>query len=339
MALIAPAWRQVNPSFVEPELLTQINQASGAFHLLAEGKPRVKLGEGDLAVYIRTASLRTRIAAGQAAYNSLPSCDIVLGVTATASYLLRVGAEFDHHDQAAAAGYNVALPEAHRLAMRQAHAQILRDSLLYGMNPVVGEGMLNAAGATSVTLPPDTFGDTTNSTYDNGQMSLFLLTQWQAIKTRTNQLGIGRTVVICGPQRILGYWELVGIVQLVQFQREGAGTATTSGTFKIIAAENGDTVIWAYDDTLQGKGAGGADAVVMSMPEVSQPATGFPNTNEFGKLPNGMYVNTVMYNDMAAPREIVAPLARGTIDLTTELRTTSGWPVRPEATTIISLFP
>lgn len=340
MGLIAPAVRLVNPAFVEPELIVQINQATGAFDLLGERKPRVRLGEGDLAVYARTVALRTKINSGQAAYNQLTSCDIVAGYIGTATYLNRVRAEFDHHDTAAAANYNIALPEAHRLGMDQAHFQLLRSQLLFGNNPVFGEGLLNAAGATAVTLPADTFGNTTVTTYDNGQMSFFLLGQWNAIKQRTFQLGIGHTCVIIGPQEVLGYWEYVGIVQLVQYQRVGAGTATTAGVFKLVAAENGDTIIWGYDDTLKGAGAGGTDAVIMCMPQVTQPiqGDGQPNTNVFGSaLPNGNYANTVQYMDMAKPREIIAPLAGGAIDITTELRSSSGWAFRPEGVTIMSM--
>ena len=341
MGLIAPAVRLVEPSFREPELITQVNQASGAFYLLGDMKPRVRLGEGDLAVYARTLQLRTRMASGQAAYNMLPSCDIVAGYVGTATYLNRVRAEFDHHDTAAAANYNIALPEAYRLGMRQAHAQQLRNMLLSGNNPPAGEGLLNAAGATAVTLPADSFGNTTASTYDNGQMSQFLLGQWGALKARTMQLGVGHTCVIVGPQRILEIWEYAGIVQLVQFQRIGAGTATTAGVYKLVAAENGDTVIWGYDDTLIGAGAGGGtnDAVIMCMPQVAQPQpmAGQPNTNEFGAMPNGFYMNTVMYNDMDAPREIVAPLPAGKIDITTELRSTSGVAWRPEGVTIMTI--
>jgi hypothetical protein len=49
---------------------------------------------------------------------------------------------------AAAGGWNVALPEAQRLGMRQGIFQQLRNCLLYGMNPAGGEGLLNTAGAT-----------------------------------------------------------------------------------------------------------------------------------------------------------------------------------------------
>jgi hypothetical protein len=95
-------------------------------------------------------------------------------------------------------------------------------------------------------------------------------------------------------------------------------------------------VTWGYDDTLVGKGQGGNDAIVLVMPEVQQP-TGTPiNTNEFAKLTPSLECCTLMLCDKAAPTEIRAPLAAGAVDIVTELRTTSGWGVRPEAITVIS---
>ena len=44
-----------------------------------------------------------------------------------------------------------------------------------------------------------------------------------------------------------------------------------------------------------------------------------------------------MYMDMAAPREIPTPLAGGAIDVVFEQRATSGWGIRPEAITVISM--
>ena len=51
--------------------------------------------------------------------------------------------------------------------MRQATFQLERNMLLYGMNPVNGEGLLNAAGAVAITLPPDSSGNDTVVTYDS----------------------------------------------------------------------------------------------------------------------------------------------------------------------------
>jgi len=251
---------------------------------------------------------------------------------------LRVRAEYDHHDTAAMGRRGVSIVEAQRLAMRQGHFQLLRTMLLQGMNPVNGEGFLNANGATAINLPADSNGNDTVVTYDNGQMAFFLMSQIQAIKTRTNQLGIGRKFTILGPQRTLGTFEY-NVVQLVQFQRTGAGTTSTAGTLKSVLMDNGDEIKWVYDDTLINKGAGGTtDAVLLVMPEVEKPNGGKINTNEFASLAPGLDACTLMLNDMVAPREIPTPLAGGAIDVLSELRSTSGWVVRPESLTIISMM-
>jgi hypothetical protein len=152
--------------------------------------------------------------------------------------------------------------------MRQAAFQLIRNALLYGFNPSNGEGLVNASGATAITLPADSAGNTTVVTYDNGQMAFFIISQISAIKTRTNQLGIGRKFVVVGPQRTLGAMEYQNIVQLTSYQRPGAGSQSTAGVVKDVLEMNDDDIIWAYDDTLIGKGAGGNDAVLIVMPEV-----------------------------------------------------------------------
>ena len=96
-------------------------------------------------------------------------------------------------------------------------------------------------------------------------------------------------------------------------------------------------IVWAYDDTLIGKGAGGADAVIVVMPEVEKPNGGKINTNEFAKLAPGLEACTIQLCDMAAPREIPTPLPGGAIDVLSEWRITSGWAVRPEAVTICAM--
>jgi hypothetical protein len=336
MATIAPAFVTVNPHFMEPELVVSYNQASGAFDTLPGSAPRVRLGDGDVAVYAKRIDVRTRVAADQTAINSLPSCTTVNTLLGTATYLLRVRAEYDHHDTAAADRWGYSIVEAQRLGMRQGHFQLARAALLYGMNPLNGEGLMNAQGATSINLPADSFGDTTIITYDPGQLAQFMLNQIGLTKQRTNNLGTGRKFVFLMPQRVGVQIEYTGIVQLVQYQRPGAGSMTTAGEVKAVAMENGDEVYWCYDDTLIGKGAGGNDAILLVMPEVEKMNGGDINTNEFAKLAPGLNACTLMYADMAAPREIPAPLAAGVIDVTSEWRISSGWGMRPEAICIIS---
>ena len=337
MAVISPSFVTLNPNYMLPEVLLPYSQASGAFDLLPGGEPLVRLGEGDLVAYIKRADVRTRMAAGQTAYNSLPSVGVAMSMISTATYLMRVRAEYDHHDTAAMGRWGLPIVEAQRLGMRQGHFQLARNALLYGFNPANGEGLLNTNGATAVSLPNDSNGNYTVVTYDNGQMAFFILGQISALKTRTNQLGIGRKFTILGPQRVLGALEYQNIVQLTQYQRIGGGTNSTAGVIKDIAESNGDEITWAYDDTLIGKGAGGVDAVIIVMPEVEKPQGSKFNTNEWAKLAPGLDACTLQLCDMAAPREIPTPLPGGAIDVLSEMRITSGWGVRPEAVTIVSI--
>lgn len=337
MGVVVPSIVQVHPSFQMPEVIFPYTQLSGAYETLPDGKILVRLSEGDLAVYINRVDVRTKVAAGQSAYNQLPSCDIALSQIDTPTYLQRVRAEYDHHDTNAMGRRGLSIVQAQSLAMRQAHFQNMRAALLYGYNPVNGEGLINGLGVSAVSLPPDSFGNNTVATYDNGQMAFFLSSRVLAMKTRTNNLGIGRRFTILGPQRTLGAFEY-NIVQLVQYQRQGAGSTSTAGTVKDILDMNDDEILWVYDDTLIGKGANGTDAVLLVMPEVANPQGPMINTNEFANLKPGLAATTLQLCDMAAPREITTPIAGGAVDVLSELRVTSGWPVRPEAVEVISML-
>ena len=336
MANLSTGWQITHPSFQEPELLLQYQQASGAFELLAGANPLVKLGSEDQYVYIRRMDVRTKVRGSQGNANYLPSSSVIPSFMSTPTYLLQSRAEYNHHDTAMMGEWGANIVEAQRLANRQGHFQALRSLLLYGMQPANGEGLANTAGATSVNLPADSFGATTSRTYDNGQMGQFLLSQFLATKVRCNQLGIPVRFVICAPQRILGQFEYPNIVQLTSFQRPGAGSTTTAGMVKDVAGLNGDVVEWVYDDTLIGQGSGGTDLMIINMPEVKKPSQRI-NTNEFALLSPGLLACTLQYVDVPAPIEIPTPLAGGAIDIQFEMRATSGWAVRPETVTLISL--
>lgn len=338
MSNITASFATVNPSFMMPEIIMNYQQASGAFELLAGRDVMPRLSDGDLYVYAKTLDLRTKVATGQVGYNSLPSVTMNAGLISTPTYLLRVRAEYDHHDTAAMGAWGISLPDAQRLGMRQGIFQEMRNALLYGVNPANGEGLANTQGATSLNLPADSGSHTTVVTYNNNEMAFFLLTQISAIKTRSNQLGMGARIVICGPQRTLGAFEYQGIVQLASYQSPGGGVQSVAGLVKDVAGWNEDTIEWVYDDTLIGKGAGGTtDLVIITIPEIKKPIGGRINTNEFANITPGQMSCNVQLCDMAAPREIPTPIAGGAIDVLSELRVTPGWGLRPEVITLVSM--
>lgn len=335
-----PAQTKVSPSYTEPGLIVTYVQPSGAFAALSEGKPRVKIGSEHLVVYMNRLDLRTNVAVSQSPENLLPSASLALDYYQTSTYLLRVRAVWDHHDMNAAAHYAVGLPGALDLAMRQGIFLQMRTGLLYGFNPQFGEGLLNTTGATAVTLPPDTYGNTTTPTYDNGQLALFFLNQIVSLKSRMYQSGgnIKNRIVVISPQRVFLYMSMAAIVQVTSYQRPGGGTSAAAAVVQDMSRANGDIFEWYFDDTLIGQGAGGADAVLLTMPEIEAPELPNINTNTFGSdfQPQIQNVN-VMYADMAAPMKIPTPTPDGAITEIQELRCSSGWCIRPQGITIVSM--
>ena len=329
----------MHPSQLLPESIVNFNQASGAFETLGGDGPQTRLNDGDLYVYMKTVTIRTQVMTGQSPANQLPSSTIMVAPISAPVYKIRSRAEWDRADEAAMNRWGIPIVEAQRLGMRQGAFQQLRNLVLNGNNPINGEGLLNTALATSTTLPVNSFGDQTAGTYDSGQMAVFLLGLIGAMKTRTMQLGIPNRFVFLGPQRILQVFEWAGIVQLTSFQRPGGGSMTTAGVTKEVTMMNGDKLVWTYDDTLIGKGAGGTDAVLIIMPEVEKPERGSFNTNEFADLTPSMAATTLQLIDRAAPLEITSPLAGGAIDMIGEMSATPGWAIRPEAVTILSINP
>jgi hypothetical protein len=338
MATLGTSWAQVHPSRIEPGVLMQISQASQAQRLLADGKPRIMLDPEDLYVYMRTLGMNGQAQVGQTAGNLLPGATLIPKYISTPTYRIRAHAEWDHHDAANMSRWGVNIAQGYRLANRQTIFQVLRNMQLYGVNAANGEGFLNGGG-TAVSLPPDTFGNTTVLTYDSGQMALWLLQQLLNLKARTYQLGKPHRFVFLGPQRIIGQFELVNVVQLTSYQRLGSGSATTAEMVKQVAKETqGDVIEFCYDDTLIGQGAGGSDMVILQMPEVEEPNGPEWDTNEFAKLQPNLAGCSFQYADMAAPLEITVPLALGAVDTLYEIRATCGWPVRPETTSLLSII-
>ena len=336
MPVSAPARVLVHPNRIEPNLIITIAQPSGFMQGLGGRKLRQLLSDNDKVVYQNHLDVRTAVAVQQAAANVLPSATLTLDYIQTLTYLIRTRQDYNELDVADAGEYNVALPAAYRLAARQGINQFIRAANLYGVNAANYEGIINTPGAVAVTLPPDSFGDTTLTTYDAGQLAVWLNGNIQDALQAMFRLGMPNRVVMIGPQRVIGTMQWKDIVQVTSFQRPGAGTATTAQVTSMIGAENDTTIDWAYDDTLIGKGAGGNDALLLLVPEAIVPSIPGVNTNEFAKLSPTTYAMILQYTNVAAPVEITTPIPEG-LDVVSMQRITSGWAPRAEAVTVLSI--
>ena len=336
MGLITPTVQLLYPNYVEPGIIIQQAQASGAFELLGGAEPLVRLSNTTRQVYVKRADIRTRIQQAQSAANMLPSVDVEFDMDGTAAYLQRVRQSFDHHDNDMASAWGVSIIEVFRFGTRQAHFQSLRNALLHGVSPQLGEGLLNSPGAVRVNLPADSNNNTTVSTYDPNDSFTFWLGIISDLKVRTNQVGTGCRVVMTAPQRVIQQYVGRQVVQVTNWQRQGAGSNTAGGAIKEVLAMNDDEFQLQSDDTLIGSGANGTDAIIVSIPEIEIQEGRIFNTNEFAKLGPNLTATNLQFINTPAPIEILSPIESGRTDFLAEMRMTSGWPVRPEATTIVS---
>ncbi|GGA00408.1 DUF2184 domain-containing protein [Dyella caseinilytica] len=334
-----PSVAKVTPSYSEPGLILTWTQVTGAFELLPGGNMKTTLGQNDKFVYVSALDVRTDAGAAQSAFNLLPSATFSASLYSTPTYLLATRAIYDHHQVADAAEWNVSLPKAQELGSRQGIFQFARTALLYGINPTNGEGLLNSANATNVTLPPDPWGNDTTQSYDNGAMAFWLGEQVQQCAANMFMSGkkAALKVTIAGPQRVVMPWITYDIVQVTSYQREGAGTENTGTVLQNILGKAGYEVEFTFDDTLEGKGAGGTDMVVLSIPEIVDLNPVDINTNEFAELMPSIKDVNAMYTDMVAPRKISTPIPDGGVNERYEQRITSGWNLRPEGLFLLSM--
>lgn len=337
MASVTSAFVRVEPSYTEPNILLQIAQPSGFVNLLADSKIRVMLQEGDLAAYIKRLNIRTSAFGSQSSFTLTAAEFINASFMSTATYHFSNRAVWSRSDEASAGRWGFSVVQALDLAQKQAHFQTARNVCLYGSIPSNGEGLLNTPGAVSVTLPPDSNGNATLTAYDNGEMAQFFLQTIVNMITSMFQANLPQKIVVLGPQRDILYMQQVAIVQLVQFQRTGAGSATTAQMLSSIQESAGNNIEWSVDDTLIGKGSGGTDAIVISIPKLKNPSAPKLNTNIFAELTPNLDENVLQYADMAAPRKIISPAPYGMTEQIQEWRLSSGWAPRPQALTIINM--
>jgi hypothetical protein len=337
LASLFNARLKVEPSFTEPELIITTAQASAFMDTMGGGTPRIKIGSVDKVIYMNRIDLRGTVNAQQASHNALPSATIRAEYAQTGTYMPRIRANYNDIDMAEAATWNVNLVEAQSLAMDQSMYQFMRSAYLYGVNASNSEGVLNTPNATAVNLPPDSYGNTTLQTYDNGQLAIWFLSQIGSSLTRMNMLGAAQRAVFLGPQRVFEQMGYQNIVQVTSYQRPGAGTATTSQVIIDIAKVNGVEVEIGYDDTLIGQGAAGADLVLLTIPEAIVPRVGSKiNTNEFNTLAPTERAMVLMYADMGAPMSITTPIADG-LDIVKQWRHSTGWAPRGQAVSLLSI--
>jgi len=114
---------------------------------------------------------------------------------------------------------------------------------------------------------------------------------------------------------------------------------TVAQEIELICKEFGYKISFHFDDTLIGKGANGADMVILTTPELNVPD--LPNlsvnTGAFNEMEPAMKAVNVMYADMAGPMNIPTQVPDGGITTVKEIRCSSGWNLRSQGLYLLSL--
>ncbi|HHT8991141.1 TPA: major capsid family protein [Burkholderia cenocepacia] len=333
------AFSKITPSHTEPRLLLSFAQKSGAFNALAGRKPKVQTAQGDKAVYVHKLQMKSDARVNQSGAEMLPTPTFATTLISTPMYTIRNRAEWDMSDVNAAGNWGVALPEAYTKASRHGHFNVMRRMLLNGVRPADGEGLINTPNATAVVAPADAAGNSTLMTMDPDFVYSLFLQLTTDLRTRIMAISQGNIrISILAPQRVIGRLQQT-VVELTGFQRVGAGSASIAGALEQTGEWDGISFEFSADDTLVGAGAGGADLVIINAPELVNPQNGSAiNTNEFATLQPSLEDACVQYADRAAPTEFPTPVpGMGAVDVMYHMEASSGWCLRPEALTLLSL--
>ncbi|CAI3954116.1 unnamed protein product [Commensalibacter communis] len=338
MAVSAPARFQLNPNFQDPRPVVDLFQRSGAMKVLPDGHPKSGINFTDKMVYVNRLTLKTQNSISQDSQNQLVGADIIMSQMQTAVYLLQVAVSYNRHEAGAVSNYGVSLPQAYSLGLNQSIYNQLRHLLLYGFQPEFGEGLLNAPGIKKTVLPPDDNNTKDIKNMISGHISTVILNEIQDIISRTQQSGMKNVITILAPQRVLNLFAFAKIVNLATFQLAGSGTATIKGQLDAVLKDNDTVLLWQYDDTLESKGDNSTDAVIITLRQLDLSGQDvYANTNIFADSITHNDACNAMYTDLPAPLEIISPLPGGATHLQKELSATSGWALRPEATTVLSV--
>lgn len=327
---------QVQPSYTMPGMVVQQSLVSGFTGLLGGGNVQARLNASDVAVYMQSLKFKANSVISQNPANQLPSgVELMPEMRSIPTYFIRAKAEYDMHDVAAAGNWNVSLEAAIKLALKQSHFERIRDAALYGVNATNHEGILNAPNIATATLPADSHANTGFIDYDNGELLVWLLNRINDVTSRTFTSGAPVRLAFLMPVRLLNKLT-TGIVQLVTYQRVGAGSNSVEGTLHSVMEWNGKTLEFYVDNTLIGKGDGGTDGIILAIPELVDQSDNAFNTNVFASLQPNITANIVQMCDTPEPVFYTVPLSMQNNEIMSEQKIIPAWGLRPEAITFIS---
>jgi len=223
------------------------------------------------------------------------------------------------------------LPEVLEAIGEAGVANALHTGAFYGFDNSAEQGILS--GATKVTLPQDSAGATTVTSYNPAEFVKFM-------NTIINQIRI-KTFNAETPAVMFGTTEFITFIQteIVNFlsSANSGGVNGIAGTVNMARSWAGENGLEFYiDDSLKGKGTAGKDAFfIMATKTKNDELYQRFNQNIGIAHSDGTLNNTIMVLPVANI-SYPNPAIDGVISTYNYMSSTSGWNIRPECISLIT---
>ena len=266
------------------------------------------------------------------AYN-VPSLSYTSELMSTPVYTFNVQYSINRDAAAMAANYGADEAALQQWLAEKALFIQTMDAVIDGINPSIGEGLLNATDRTSVVLlASDSTGETDLDLQDKGEVRTAIIGHLNQLLQRNGmQTAKGFTIGVLANQQFWG--EVHGApIQLTSAQREGAGTITIWEAMLQWAKAYDATFQIGMSDKLLGKGINATDAAIFFLHEIKRSSMNQLDVNKAAPVP---IENNVMSIYTMPPIEEPIP-QHGGLHVHVKARMTGLWAYRGKAITVLS---
>ena len=266
------------------------------------------------------------------AYN-VPSLSYTSELMSTPVYTFNVQYSINRDAAAMAANYGADEAALQQWLAEKALFIQTMGAVIDGVNPAIGEGLLNTTDRTSeVLLASDLTGETDLDLQDKGEVRDAVFRHLNNLLQRSGmQTAKGFAIGAIGAQNIWG--ELNGSpIQLTSAQRAGAGTMTVWQAIEEWAERYQAKIFTGMSDKLLGKGINGTDAFVLFLHGIKRSSMNQFDVNKTAPVP---IENNVMSIYTMPPIE--EPIQQhGGLHIHVKARMTGLWAYRGKAITVLS---
>lgn len=266
----------IQPNYVDPGLVDTY-MTSTWVDAMPDSAFRQNLNETTQQILKFKFGVTTNSQVGQGNAYSVPSLSYTTEPMSTPVYTVNLQYAINRDNAAMAANYGVDEAAVQQwLAEKSLFIQTM-DATIFGINPSIGEGLLNATDrANEVLLASDLAGETYFDLQDKGEIRDAVIGHLNNLLMTNGMITAkGFTIGVLAPQ---AFWAVVhgSPIQLTSAQRQGAGTMTIWQAMLAWAVAYDAKFAIGMADKMEGHGINGADTAVFFIHEIKRSSQNNP---------------------------------------------------------------